>query len=85
MGRSFGQTGPLLSWVVNAFMLVFGALPLVTGTLADRIGRRKVFRIGLVGFVFSGLELIIVPSLLVIDILRGTQGLFASALFAITV
>ncbi|WP_321364357.1 MFS transporter [uncultured Celeribacter sp.] len=82
LGRSFGQTGPLLSWVVNAFMLVFGALPLVAGTLADRIGRRKVFRVGLVGFVLSGLLLIVAPSLLLIDILRGTQGLFAAATLA---
>ncbi|WP_417262674.1 MFS transporter [Celeribacter sp.] len=55
LGRSFGQTGPVLSWVVNAFMLVFGALPWVTGTLADRIGRRKVFRISLVGSSSAGL------------------------------
>lgn len=82
LGRDFGQNGPILFWVVNAFMMVFGALPLVAGALADRIGRRKVFRFGLVGFIFSGVLLAMSPTLLVVDLLRGLQGLFAAATLA---
>jgi MFS family permease len=82
LGRSFAETGPVLIWVVNAFMMVFGALPLIAGALADRIGRRRVFRFGVSGFIASGLLLTLAPSLLVIDLLRGLQGLFAAATLA---
>ncbi|MCR8546761.1 MFS transporter [Salipiger sp. P9] len=82
LGRDFDQSGALLFWVVNGFMLVFGALPLVAGALADRLGRRRVFRFGLTGFVISGLLLPLSPSLLIVDLLRGIQGLFAAATLA---
>ncbi|WP_171060597.1 MFS transporter [Poseidonocella sp. HB161398] len=82
LGRAFGVSGPQLLWVVNAFMMVFGALPLIAGALADRIGRRRVFRAGLAGFVASGGLLALAPSLLAIDLLRGLQGLFAAATLA---
>lgn len=82
LGRTFAETGPLLAWVVNAFMMVFGALPLIAGALADRLGRRRVFRFGLCGFVVSGLLLTLAPNLLTIDLLRGAQGVFAAATLA---
>ncbi|MBT9385065.1 MFS transporter [Pseudooceanicola sp. CBS1P-1] len=82
LGRSFQNTGPALSWVVNAFMMVFGALPLIAGALADRIGRRRVFRFGVTGFALTGVALALAPSLLVIDLLRGLQGVFAAATLA---
>lgn len=82
LGRSFDDNGPALTWVVNAFMLVFGALPLIAGVLADRIGRRRVFRFGLAGFVVCGLLLALAPNLVTIDALRGLQGLFAAATLA---
>lgn len=82
LGRAFGETGPQLAWVVNAFMMVFGALPLIAGALADRIGRRRVFRAGLVGFVACGLALTQAPGLWAIDLIRGLQGLCAAATLA---
>jgi len=82
LGRDFGQSGPVLFWVLNAFMMVFGALPLVAGALADRLGRRRVFRFGLTGFVISGLALTLSPTLVIVDLLRGLQGLFAAATLA---
>ena len=39
-----------LSWVVNAYVLVFGGFLLLGGRLADLIGRRRLFIIGLVLF-----------------------------------
>ncbi|WP_172327132.1 MFS transporter [Mangrovicoccus sp. HB161399] len=82
LGRAFDASGPQLVWVVNAFMMVFGALPLIAGALADRIGRRRVFRAGLAGFAASGLLLALAPGLLAIDLLRGLQGLAAAATLA---
>ncbi|MFJ6620829.1 MFS transporter [Kitasatospora sp. NPDC091335] len=45
-----------LQWTVDAYTLVLASLLMLSGSTADRIGRRRVFRIGLV--VFSGASLL---------------------------
>ncbi len=42
-----------LAWIVTAYVLAFGGLLLVGGRLADRFGHRRVFLIGVAGFVAS--------------------------------
>ena len=39
-----------LQWIVDAYVLVFAGLLLVSGSIADRIGRKKVFCVGLLAF-----------------------------------
>ena len=39
-----------LQWIVDAYAVVFGGLLLVAGSLGDRIGRKRVFLAGLLGF-----------------------------------
>ena len=39
-----------LQWVVDAYVLVFAGLLLVSGSIADRVGRKKVFCAGLLTF-----------------------------------
>ncbi len=39
-----------LQWIVDAYALVFGGVMLTCGSLADRIGRRKLFVLGLAVF-----------------------------------
>jgi EmrB/QacA subfamily drug resistance transporter len=50
---SFSQTD--LSWVVNAYTLTFGGFLLLGGRLADLMGRRRMFMVGLI--VFSAASL----------------------------
>jgi EmrB/QacA subfamily drug resistance transporter len=40
-----------LSWVLNAYNIVFAALLVPAGRIADLVGRRRMFLIGVVGFV----------------------------------
>ena len=49
----FSQTD--LSWVVNAYTLTFGGFLLLGGRLADLLGRRRMFLLGLVLFSVSSL------------------------------
>ena len=49
----FSQTD--LSWVVNAYTLTFGGFLLLGGRLADLLGRRRMFMLGLVVFSVSSL------------------------------
>jgi len=44
-----------LSWIVNAYILVFGGFLLLGGRLADLLGRRRVFVFGLVLFGVASL------------------------------
>ncbi len=46
--RGLGADIADLQWVVNGYLLMLGALILVGGGLGDRIGRRRVFLIGIV-------------------------------------
>ena len=47
---SLDATPAALSWVVNTYSIVVAALLLLSGWLADRYGRRRVFQIGLLLF-----------------------------------
>ncbi|MBK5116382.1 MAG: MFS transporter [Thermoleophilia bacterium] len=44
-----------LSWVVNAYVLAFGGFLLLGGRVADLVGRRRVFVIGLLAFAAASL------------------------------
>ncbi|MEA2197676.1 MAG: hypothetical protein QOJ25_1727, partial [Solirubrobacteraceae bacterium] len=44
-----------LSWVVNAYTLTFGGFLLLGGRMADLLGRRRLFMIGLVVFSLASL------------------------------
>ena len=48
--RSRRPAPSTVSWVLNAYTLVFAALLIPAGRLADRVGRRKMFLIGVVVF-----------------------------------
>ncbi len=49
----FGRTD--LSWVVNAYALAFGGFLLLGGRMADLLGRRRMFMLGLVVFSLASL------------------------------
>ncbi|GAA0745111.1 MFS transporter [Ideonella azotifigens] len=79
---SFAASPIALAWVTNAFMLAFGSSLMAAGALADRLGRRRVFRSGLALFVGSSAALAAAPSLWCFDLLRALQGLASAAIFA---
>ena len=48
--RDLHATTTELQWIVDAYVMVFAGLLLVAGSLADRIGRKRVFLAGLTAF-----------------------------------
>ena len=64
-----------LSWVLNAYTLIFGGFLLLGGRLADRLGRRRLFVAGIA--LFSGASLIcgLSQSQGMLLVARGLQGL----------
>src|SRR6187397_2579534 len=55
IGRALDFSQDDLSWVVNAYTLTFGGFLLLGGRLADLLGRRRMFMIGLAMFVAASL------------------------------
>src|SRR5437899_1653684 len=64
-----------LSWVLNAYTLIFGGFLLLGGRAADRLGRRRLFVAGII--VFSGASLVcgLSQSEGMLLVARGLQGL----------
>jgi EmrB/QacA subfamily drug resistance transporter len=67
-------------WVVTAYALVFGALLLLGGRIADTWGRKRAFMIGMVGFGLASLYGGLAQSGADLIFARGLQGLFAALL-----
>jgi EmrB/QacA subfamily drug resistance transporter len=67
-----------LSWVVNAYTLTFGGFLLLGGRLADLLGRRRMFIIGLVLFSLASLGGGLAQSEAWLIIARAIQGLGAA-------
>jgi MFS family permease len=79
IGRDLGGSPAMLTWVTNAFMLSFGSLLMAAGALADQFGRKRLFVLGLGGFIITSFAMSFAPSVLWLDILRGVQGIAAAA------
>jgi DHA2 family methylenomycin A resistance protein-like MFS transporter len=69
-----------LALVLDAYILVFASLLLTAGSLGDRYGRRRVFRIGLVVFTASSALCGLAPSLPALVAGRALQAVGAAAL-----
>jgi EmrB/QacA subfamily drug resistance transporter len=67
-----------LSWVINAYALLFGGFLLLGGRVADLIGRRRMFMAGLVLFTAASVAGALAQSALWLVIARGLQGLGAA-------
>jgi len=78
--RDLGISDVDRQWVVTAYMLTFGGLLLLGGRIADFVGRKRTFMIGLLGFaVASGLGGIATSGGLLFAA-RAVQGGFAALL-----
>lgn len=76
VGRHFAGAGPArLSWVLNAYAIVFAALLVPAGRWADRAGRKRVFLLGLGLFTGASALCAAAPSL---GFLIGARALQAA-------
>jgi EmrB/QacA subfamily drug resistance transporter len=75
MARDFsGASLPSLSWVLNAYAIVFAALLVPAGRIADRVGRKRVFVSGLLLFAGASALCALAPSLNVLIAARVLQA-----------
>src|SRR5215470_4487615 len=67
-----------LSWVLNAYTIVFAALLLSSGRIADLVGRRRVFFLGLLVFCAGSAACGAAPTDTVLIAARAVQAIGAS-------
>jgi EmrB/QacA subfamily drug resistance transporter len=71
-----------LQWVIDAYALTLAGLLLTAGSLADLLGRRRVFALGLASFTIASVLCALAPNALVLILARGAQGIGGAAMFA---
>ena len=73
-----------LQWVVDAYTLALATTVLTAGSLADRLGRRRLFAVGLSIFTVSSLVCAMAGSIAMLNTARAVQGIGAAILFAVS-
>ncbi len=63
IGRDLHASMSGLQWTVDAYTLVLGSFLVMAGSAADRVGRRRVFRIGLAVFGLGSLACSLAPGI----------------------
>ncbi|MEU8137207.1 MFS transporter [Streptodolium elevatio] len=84
IGRDLGSGTTALQWVTGAYSLTFGGLLLTAGSMADRLGRRRVLLIGLTVFGALSLCVVWVTTAGELIALRAALGIAAAAMAPIT-
>jgi EmrB/QacA subfamily drug resistance transporter len=69
-----------LQWIIDAYTLVIASLLMLSGSMSDRFGRRRVFQIGLTLFVAGSLLCSLAHTIDQLVAYRALQGLGASML-----
>src|SRR3954452_636979 len=72
--QDLGASVEQLEWTVNAYNLTFAVLLLPAAALGDRLGRRRVFAAGLVGFSLASAACALAPDVAALIVARAVQG-----------
>src|SRR6478736_4418649 len=80
IGRELHTTVSGLQWVVDAYTLVLASLLMLSGSMGDRLGRKRVFSLGLVLFTLGSLLCSVAPNLGSLIAFRALQAIGGSML-----
>jgi EmrB/QacA subfamily drug resistance transporter len=78
--QALAADAAVAQWIVNAYLLVLGALVLAGGSAADLYGRRRIFLSGITVFTISSIACGLAPNAAVLVICRAAQGVGAALL-----
>jgi EmrB/QacA subfamily drug resistance transporter len=80
IGRDFGSSVSGLQWTVDAYTLVLASLLMLSGSMADRFGRKRTFVLGLVVFSIGSLLCSLAPNQTTLVVFRMVQAVGGSML-----
>src|SRR5436309_9044474 len=72
-------------WIIIGYLVVIASVLLTFGRLADMIGRKPIFLIGLVVFILGSALSGLAPSLLLLILARLFQGIGGALIFSVNV
>jgi EmrB/QacA subfamily drug resistance transporter len=75
INRSFGGGVGTLQWVVTGYSLTLAAFLLLGGSLGDRLGRKRIFSVGIVWFAIASALCGIAPNSTFLVVARVIQGI----------
>jgi EmrB/QacA subfamily drug resistance transporter len=78
--RTMHATVTDVAWVIEAYALTLSALLLAGGALGDRFGRRRVYAVGVILFAVASALCGLAPSVRLLILARGIQGVGAALL-----
>ncbi|HVU57825.1 MAG TPA: MFS transporter [Puia sp.] len=73
--KSLHATGTDLFWLLNAYLLILASLILIGGSLGDKLGRKKIYMIGIFIFIAGSAACGFAPSVTLLIVCRVIQGL----------
>jgi EmrB/QacA subfamily drug resistance transporter len=73
--KALNASGADLFWILNAYLLVLAALILVGGSLGDRLGRKRVYMIGIFVFILGSAACGVAPDVPFLVGFRLLQGI----------
>ncbi|MGY2873129.1 EmrB/QacA subfamily drug resistance transporter [Marmoricola sp. URHA0025 HA25] len=76
--EDLGGSVAALQWTVNAYSLAFATGIITASVLGDRLGRRRVYRVGLAVFTLASVACALAPTLPALVAFRTVQGLGAA-------
>lgn len=85
MTKSFQSGMDHMSWVVNGYNLAFAVCLITASRLADQFGRKKLFIIGVTGFVIASALVGMSGSLTMLITFRVIQGMAAAIVVPVTI
>jgi EmrB/QacA subfamily drug resistance transporter len=83
--REFHASVAGLQWTIDAYLVVLASLLMLSGSMADRFGRRRTFQLGLVIFTLGSLLCSLAPSLVWLVVFRMLQAVGGSMLNPVAV
>jgi MFS transporter, DHA2 family, multidrug resistance protein len=81
---SFGATSDQITWVLTSYLVAAAVVMPLTGYLSERLGRRRLLNISIVGFVISSALCGVSWNLLSMVIFRVAQGVCGAPLIALS-
>lgn len=85
LAQTFDASFQAVQWIVLAYLLAITASIVSVGALGDRIGRRRLLRIGLLVFAAASTVSGVASTLWLVIVARAAQGLGAAVMMALTI
>jgi predicted MFS family arabinose efflux permease len=85
ISKDFGSSLGVATFALTGYLLTFGAMQLVHGTVSDSVGRVRVLRAAMAGLAVADLAAALAPDIWVFIAARALAGASAAAIIPVTV